>query len=186
MLEGLTKYWGFYFVAVPDINSVGIRDLHDALDDFAQYDEWMSDLRPLSPGDRALQNDTSSRIATKHLWKLLAARIVVFQLFLQLAIEVDGKILEKHKRIWLLFQLSDHLGGHSGPFHPFVQIINKPLTHASNEALITLMKRFANFLEKYLPNTLHYWAGRSTARRQTVPLCLHIINQRRNISIDHP
>jgi hypothetical protein len=109
MMEGLTKYWGFYFVAVPDANGVGVRDLQDTLKDF-WYEEWMSDLRSLPPGERARQNEINSRIASKHLRKVLAARIVVFQLFLQLAIEVDGKILEKHKRIWLLFQLSDRLG----------------------------------------------------------------------------
>ena len=30
-MEALTKYWGFYFVATPDVNGVGIRDLRDAL-----------------------------------------------------------------------------------------------------------------------------------------------------------
>jgi len=33
-----TKYWGFYMVAVPDANGVGVRDFQDALDDFALYD----------------------------------------------------------------------------------------------------------------------------------------------------
>jgi hypothetical protein len=53
---------------------------------------------------RARQNDLNSRIAWKQLQKILAARTVVFKLFLQLAIKVDGELLEKHKRIWLLFQ----------------------------------------------------------------------------------
>src|SRR5258708_4517081 len=129
-MEGLTKYWGFYFVTIPDPNGVGVRDLHVTLERVSGYEEWTADIRSLPPLERARQSEINSLIASKHLRKLLAARIVVFQLFLELAIEVDGKILEKHKRIWLLFQLSDRLGGLHG--HPFVQIITKPLLHASD------------------------------------------------------
>jgi hypothetical protein len=60
MLEGLTKYWGFYFVAVPDANSVGVRDLQDTLKNVAGYDEWMSDLRSLPPGELARQKSIST------------------------------------------------------------------------------------------------------------------------------
>jgi hypothetical protein len=77
------------------------------LGDVAQYSEWRSDLEEVDPGERARQEQVNSWIASKHLRKVLAARIVVFQLFLQLAIQVDGRLQEKHKRIWLLFQLSD-------------------------------------------------------------------------------
>ena len=164
MLEGLTKYWGFYFVAVPDANSVGVRDLQDTLTNVAGYDEWVSDLCSLPLEQVAHQNDINSRIATKHLRKLLAARIVVFQLFLELAIEVDGEILEKHKRIWLLFQLSDRLGGRSGTLHPFVRIMEKSLTHASNEALIALVNRFPDILDQYIRHT-HFIIGLDEAQR---------------------
>ncbi|KAF8224450.1 hypothetical protein L208DRAFT_1461528 [Tricholoma matsutake] len=108
IMEGLTKYWGFYLVAIPDANGVGIRDLQDALEGITDYQEWMSDLSDLPSG--------------QWLWKVLAARVVIFQLFLQLTIVVDGKLQEKHKRIWLLFQLSDQLY-RGGILHPFVHII---------------------------------------------------------------
>lgn len=94
MLEGLTKYWGFYLVAIRDVNGVGIRDLHDALVGVDGYEEWMSDLRPLPPVQRASQNKVNSLIASKNLHKVLAARIVVFRLFLELAILVDGNLQE--------------------------------------------------------------------------------------------
>jgi hypothetical protein len=116
-------------------NGVGVRDLQDTLNNVAEYQAWMSDLRPLPSRERARQNELNSRIASKHLRKVLAARIVVFQLFLQLAIEVDGKLQEKHKRIWLLFQLSNQLGPPGGTLHPFVQIIRKCLRHASLKLL---------------------------------------------------
>ena len=106
MLEGLTKYWGFYLVAVPDANGVGINDFAEALAQFTEYWEWVTDLRSLDVTRRAAQDEVNSRIASRHLRRVLAARIVVFRLFLQLAIQVDGTLQEKDRRIWLWFQLS--------------------------------------------------------------------------------
>ena len=77
ILEGLTKYWGFYFVASPDANDVGIRDLQIILDNVVNEEGWMSDLHHLHSKDRRRQNESNSRLAFKHLRKLLAARIVV-------------------------------------------------------------------------------------------------------------
>jgi hypothetical protein len=134
MLEGLTKYWGFYLVASPDVNRVGISDLPDALVKIAREPQWVSDLRGVSSNNRAAQNDLNRRIASKELQRVLAARIVVFKLFLQLAIKVDGKLLEKHKRIWLLFQLSDQLGP-KRIRHPFLRIMKDCLRDASAKAL---------------------------------------------------
>jgi hypothetical protein len=129
--------------------------------------EWMSDpgLRSLPSKKRARQNDLNSLIASEQLRKVLAARIVIFQLFLQLAIEVDGKLQEKHKRIWLLFQLTDQLP-HGGIWHPFVQIIKKCLRHASNEALVALIERFAGIREKYLRQS-HFIVVLDEAQRAT-------------------
>jgi len=130
MLEGFTKYWGFYFVAAKDANGVGVRDLQDALDDMAEYLDWRSDLERVDRGAQAGQEKHNSRIASKNLRKVLAARIVVFQLFLQLAVQVDGALQEKHKRIWLLFQLSDQVVPFGGS-HPFVRILRTCLSNAS-------------------------------------------------------
>jgi hypothetical protein len=66
MMEGLTKYWGFYFVVAPDVNGVGVRDLQDALDEVALDEEWMSDLRPLSSKQQASQNELNYLIASIH------------------------------------------------------------------------------------------------------------------------
>ena len=166
-MEGLTKYWGFYFVAVPDANGVGVRDLQDTLVNVAEYEDWVSDLQPLPREERARQNELNSQIASRHLRKVLAARIVVFQLFLQLAIKVDGELQEKHKRIWLLFQLSNQLGPHGGTFHPFVQIIRKSLRHASNEALITLVERLTDIHHEYKLQPSQFIIGLDEAQRAT-------------------
>jgi len=164
MMEGLTKNWGFYLVAAPDVNGVGVRDLQDILDDIAEHHEWVSDLSRLPSGQRAHQNELNGLIASKYLRKVLAARIVVFQLFLQLAIVVDGELQEKHKRIWLLFQLSDQLGPHGGTLHPFVQIIRNCLRHASNDALVTLVERLNDIRNEYLPQS-HFIFGLDEAQR---------------------
>jgi hypothetical protein len=151
MLEGLTKYWGFYFVAIPHVSEVGVQDFQDALDDVAVDPEWVSDLETIDIAKRGAQGDVNSRIARKHFRKVLAARVVVFQLFLQLAIQVHGTLQEKHKRIWLLFQLSNQLV--HGDLHPFVRIMRRCLHRASNDALVELVERLDDIRGKYLPGS---------------------------------
>ena len=167
MLESLTVYWGFYLVAVPDGNGVGVRDLQDALDQAANYREWISDLRPLSSEKRAAQSETNRLIASRLLRRVLAARIVAFQLFVELAIKVDGELQEKHKRIWLLFQLSN-LGRTE---HPFVQIMKGCLRQASTEALDILIGRLGTIREKYMPRA-HFIVGVDEAQ-QAIRLYRH-------------
>jgi hypothetical protein len=164
MLEGLTKYWGFYLVAAPDVSGVGIRDLKDAFDEIAEHPEWETDLKTVDIGERAAQDKVNSRIASKHLRKVLAARVVVFQLFLQLATKVHGTLQEKHKRIWLLFQLSDELVPFSGNLHPFVRIIRKCLHRAPNEAINELVERLNDIRHEYLPQS-HFILGLDEAQR---------------------
>ncbi|KAF8326242.1 hypothetical protein F5887DRAFT_1144981 [Amanita rubescens] len=167
IMEALTKYWGFYLVATPDANGVGIRDLHDALELVANYQEWVPDLRPLAPEERTVQNGINNQIAYRAFRRVLAARIVVFELFLQVATQIDGSLQAKHKRIWLLFQLFDRLNPQRIGSHPFIQIINK-LRNASNDALDALVNRLDVIIKKY---SLHselilgldeaQWAARS-------------------------
>ena len=149
-MEALTVYWGFYLVATPDVNGVGIRDLHDALDLVAEYRQWDPNLRPLTPEERIAQDEINRQIASRAFRRVLAARIVVFQFFLQVAIQIDGHLQEKHKRIWLLFQLFDQLHPQGGGSHPFIQIINK-LRHASDDALDNLINRIDGIINDYFP-----------------------------------
>ena len=148
-MEALTNYWGFYLVAAPDANGVGVRDLHDALELVARYREWVSDLKQVPLEKRATQDTVNNQIASRAFRRVLAARIVIFQLFLQVAIQVDGCLQEKHKRIWLLFQLFDP-DPDGGGFHPFIQIINK-LRNASDDALDALINRLSDIIQKYFP-----------------------------------
>ena len=147
------------------MNGVGIRDLRDALDLVANYREWVSDLHGLSPGQLAAQNNINSQIASRVFHRVLAARIVVFKFFLQVAIQVDGRLQEKHKRIWLFFQLFDILNPHGGSFHPFLRIIDK-LRGASDEALNTLISGFNSIIDEYIPGS-RFILGLDEAQRAT-------------------
>ncbi|KAF8622267.1 hypothetical protein AX15_007143 [Amanita polypyramis BW_CC] len=136
----------------PDVNGVGIRDLRDALDLATNYREWVSDLHDLSLKQRAAQNNINSQIASRVFHRDLAARIVVFKFFLQVAVQVDGGLQEKHKRIWLLFHLFDFLNPHGGSFHPFLRIIDK-LRGASDETLNTSISGFNSIIDEYIPRS---------------------------------
>jgi hypothetical protein len=148
MLECFTRYWGFYFVAAQDINEVGVRDLQEALDDGA---EGITDLRSLPPKERADPNKENRKIASTVFKKLLAARMVIFELFLELAIKVDGVLEEKHKRIWLLFQLFDNLDPRARTEHPFLRIMRNCLNGASADSLDILVGRFDDIRTRHSP-----------------------------------
>lgn len=150
-MESLTKFWGFYFVAVPDANGVGVHDLRDALLGVARDYEWVSDLRPLSLEKRVIQSQLNSSIASHLFKKVLAARLMVFELFLELAIKIDGELLEKRKRTWLLFQSRDDINPQVGTTHPFGRVIENCLRNASTDALDVLLTRFDPICAKYLP-----------------------------------
>jgi hypothetical protein len=92
----------------------------------------------------------------------MAARIAVFKLFLKLAIKVDGRLLEKHKRIWLLFQ-SDSI---SSERHPFLWIVNKCLRKASPQALHIMVDRLHDIRREYFPES-NFIFGLDEAQRAT-------------------
>jgi hypothetical protein len=162
MLEGLTKYWGFYLVVAPDANGVGVRDLIEVLQELPGYTGWVSDLEKVSIEERATRQAANSQIVSRHLRKVLAARIIGFQLFLELAKDVDGKLQEKHKRIWLFFQLSDGVIPYSGNWHPFLRIISC-LRHARDEILDGLIRRLDTIRRDYLLDS-HFILGLDEAQ----------------------
>ena len=161
-MEVLTKYWGFYLVVAPDANRVGIPDLHNALELVNSYREWVHDLNDVPFEKRATQNNLNAHIAIRAFRRVLAARIVVFKLFLDVAIRLDKCLQEKHKRIWLLFQLFEPLHPHYGGLYPFIRIIDT-LRSASDDALNELVGRLSNITTQYLSLTpSQFW--RSTKR----------------------
>jgi hypothetical protein len=150
-LEGLTKFWGFYFVAALDHNFVGVRDLQVALGDVGRYEEWTDDLRFIEGQGRGEGKKSNTHISNRAIRKVLAARVVVFKLFLQLAQKRDGSLLPDHRRIWLLFQLSSPLPRFE-TLHPFIRMMNC-LDCASDTALTTLIGDFEDIHSKYFPQS---------------------------------
>jgi hypothetical protein len=150
MLECLTKKWGFYLVVARDLNGVGVGDLLDAIDGASKCPEWVMDLGTLPPANWVGQSEVNSRIATRYIKKVLAARVVVFEVFLALVIQVDGSLQERHKRIWLLFQLFDNIDPHTKHLHPF-KLIMDCLDHASPEYLDRLVERLDAICRRHLP-----------------------------------
>ncbi|KAK2464890.1 hypothetical protein APHAL10511_002966 [Amanita phalloides] len=149
----LSKYWGFYLVATLDTNDVGIQDLQDALGLVTHYQEWVPNLKQIPAEKCATQDKINNQIASRAFQRVLAVWIVVFQLFLQVVIQVDGYLQEKHKHIWLFFQLFNP-DPQGGGLHPFIQIINK-LHNASNDALDSaLVNHLSDIIGKYFP---HSW-----------------------------
>jgi hypothetical protein len=150
-LEGFTKSWGLYFVAARDYNGVGVNDLEAALDDIGGYEDWTVDIRPYGGQDRNNRNKFNIHISNRAIRKVIAARLVVFRLFLQLAEARNGNVGPEHQRLWLLFQLSNPLPGFETP-HPFVTM-NKCLKRASDGALRTLIQDFEQIRLEYFPET---------------------------------
>jgi hypothetical protein len=152
MMEMFTKKWGFYLVATPDPNGVGVGDLQRAMGGCGEYSEWVEDLNKIPPEKWTAQSHTNSQIASKLLKKVLVARTVVFKLFLELAIEVDGSLQEKHKRLWLLFQIFDRVTPHFIGLHPFISITINCLRLASTDALDQLLEDLKDIYKRYLPD----------------------------------
>jgi hypothetical protein len=84
LLKGITRHWGFYFVAAKDTHEVGISDMSTVLAQMRLYDEWTSDLRSVSEEKRARCELENTKISTRLLLKLFAARALAFDLSLKL------------------------------------------------------------------------------------------------------
>ncbi len=155
ILEGLIKHWGLYFVAARDENEVGVDDLENALTDIGYYEDWTDDLRSFE-GPAQLEREKSNiHISNRAVKKVLAARLVVFELFLHLAEARDCIILPEHRRVWLLFQLCNPLPGFGTP-HPFITM-KMCLDRASDRALTLLINDFARVHRRYLPRSSNFF-----------------------------
>ena len=101
LLEGLTKYWGFYFVTAQDVRKVSVFDMmNNALDSMPTYEGWTQNLKSVPIENREACELLNRNTASGVLQKVFAARTVVFELFLQLCKELDGGLKDKHKFMW--------------------------------------------------------------------------------------
>jgi hypothetical protein len=163
MLEVLTTYWGFYFVATPDAKGVGVRDLQDVLEDLTNDPAFVDDLqKDPNSQNHFKQSRINFWIASLPLKRVLAARIAAFKLFLELAVKTDGKLLEKHKHSWLLFQVSYHPAEMP---HPIVRIMRNCFHRASSNALDAWITRLGDIREDHKPHLDDFIMGLDEAQR---------------------
>ncbi|KAJ7457624.1 hypothetical protein B0H11DRAFT_207567 [Mycena galericulata] len=110
LYEGLCINWGLYFTVTVDDGWLGIRDIEDALRDKFGAPEFNA-----FPSREGVVPDTIQQDAMKQnsefvyrvFSSLLLARLLVFQLFLEMATSFG--LTEDHKITWLLMQLSPQL-----------------------------------------------------------------------------
>jgi len=112
--------------------------MHDAIFSVKHYPNWTADLQKHTPQERATFQTTNQDIATQVFMKVLAARVVIFEQFLELAIHA-----------WLMFQLSDLLDPNDRDSHPFDKI-NITCLGGAPDALRTLVRlRLGTIRTKY-------------------------------------
>jgi hypothetical protein len=157
LMEGLSQHWGFYFVAAPDTNSVGVSDMKEALESVQDYPSWTEDREIQATAQRATCQSVNKGIANNAFMKVLAARVVVFEHFLELAVKTDGYLQEKHKHAWLMFQISNVLDRSDIDRHPFIDIIVNCLVGAKPGALRKIVERLDEIRGKYFHPDLHFF-----------------------------
>ena len=125
-----------------------MNDLEMALHDIGY---WLNDLRLFEGNTRDKMNRSNINLFRAEIRKVLAARVVVFDLFLQLAIALDGSLRPEHQRLWLMFQLSNRLP-QLKTMHPFVRMM-RCLDCASDRALSTLFYRLEDIHSRHFPSS---------------------------------
>ncbi|KAJ6470239.1 hypothetical protein C8R47DRAFT_1054920 [Mycena vitilis] len=116
MLEGLCLYWGFYFASAVDSNRVGSFDVQNAIESYVPDSQGFTEALPDTAGHTAymLALENNRRIAARRFTEILLARLVIFQLFIEV-IKTRLDILEP-KKLWLLLQLYPHRLGYGDIF----------------------------------------------------------------------
>lgn len=112
VLEGLCKYWGFYFTSLVDSSLLGSSDVQNGIRTYVpDFPGFRSVLPPSdAPGyESALQ--TNRRIAGRVFSQLFLARLLIFDLFTDIMNRHGARDAPQgpYKERWLLFQLQPSL-----------------------------------------------------------------------------
>jgi hypothetical protein len=103
LLQGLCRWWGFYFVMEPDTSSIGSKDLKIAVEDLPHY-KGFNEARAQSPPDQAsvIHLDNTARRA---FFQVLLARFLILNYYLQLVPRTDVNVGQQYRRLWVLMQV---------------------------------------------------------------------------------
>jgi hypothetical protein len=130
------------------------------MDQVRLFRDWTPDLASLPSNQKHSHHNRNITVATRCLQEAVAARIVVFEFFLQQAIDIDGSLQEKHKYIWLLFQLFNPPGL---TLHPFRRVMMNCMVEATKKALEGTVQRLHHIRETYLDSS-HFLTGLDEAQ----------------------
>ena len=138
LFEGLCQHWGFYFVAKRDSDGIGAQDLEGMINRMASSPGWVNNIFTDPRPEKVLfTNGNNERIASNRISKVLLARWTVFQLFIDVAKELNGGVLYDDIRTrWLLFQILPNV--RIDDKDPFLALIHTCLLGVTSEVLDTL------------------------------------------------
>jgi hypothetical protein len=110
LLEGLCRYWGFYFVAKLDASGIGssdvwriMKELHNAQD----YHKAL-EIKEKNSDPKAIQAAVNHirEVAERRFTQLLLARFLLLALLVEEARKLPGGLQQKeHRRLWVLLQI---------------------------------------------------------------------------------
>jgi hypothetical protein len=125
LFEGLCRHYGFCFVAAQGPDGIGARDLEGMIKRMGHSPGWVDDIfTDPAPEKVSIANRQNNSIASDRISKVLFARWMVFQLFIEVAKEIYGEDLNDDiKKRWLLFQILPLVRvGEKDPFLAFINI----------------------------------------------------------------
>ncbi|KAJ7150876.1 hypothetical protein C8R43DRAFT_491746 [Mycena crocata] len=110
VFEGLCQEWGFYFSAEDGTSGYAAQELTEILKiGIPGESAFASELPSSDSAEFKTQLETNRRIAAHHFNAALLARLLMFQMFVEIMHETEPA--PKHKMRWLLFQLRSRLEG---------------------------------------------------------------------------
>lgn len=140
--EGLSRYWGFYFVATQDSNGIGSRDLQSMIDIMPSIPGWTSNIfkHRSEEGEMRANKEshaTNERIASTRISRVLLARWLIFEAFVNVSKKLNkGNLGEGLRHDWLLFQI--HPPVMDNGFDPFLALADGCLAGVDGDVLRTL------------------------------------------------
>lgn len=145
LLEGLHRHWGFYFTACNSPDGVGSSDLGLAL---KKLDDSLIDI---TPGNGEIIKRENKLKAEHTFLAVLCARVTIFRVFVECALELD-LVIASQKHSWLLLQLQPKSFFGTDIFHELARDMGRGSdledNHERGSALVALREQVTKELEE--------------------------------------
>ncbi|KAJ7510875.1 hypothetical protein B0H11DRAFT_2215613 [Mycena galericulata] len=124
LFEGLLREWGLYFTFNSFNTEPGSRELLIALTDGVPTDKYfVPNLPPPSSSDFSATLDMNHRRASCYFGEALLARLLIFQMFLEIIRDLGRT--EEQKYLWLLLQLRVKVEPHGDIFDNLTMLLRQ-------------------------------------------------------------